>query len=86
MTDARLKELRELKNITHAFARDFTHELRECLGEIDRLRAQREKFRAALDEIASWKEGAAVSGTFDEPNSAELARKALGLSDDKVED
>lgn len=33
--------------------------------------------REALDKIASWGEGDIVSGKFDEPYSASIARKAL---------
>jgi hypothetical protein len=33
--------------------------------------------RAALNEIASWKEGPIVNSSFDEPGSAQIARRAL---------
>ena len=41
------------------------------------LRAERDKLKAALEEIASWREGEVVTSLFDEPGSAETARQAL---------
>ena len=35
------------------------------------------RYENALNEIASWREGPEVTGTFDEPNSARIARAAL---------
>ena len=45
--------------------------------DADRVKADRDKYAAALDQIASWREGAEVSGSFDEPGSARIAREAL---------
>lgn len=45
-----------------------------------RLAAQTEHIRVlreALDKIASWDEGPVVTGTFDEPHAAMVARAAL---------
>jgi hypothetical protein len=44
--------------------------LEEAADEIERL-------RAALNQIASWEEGPVVSGRFDEPGAASIARAAL---------
>lgn len=44
---------------------------------ISRLEIQRDELVAALNEIASWRDGPEVSGHFDEPGSAFIARKAL---------
>jgi hypothetical protein len=37
------------------------------------------RLRAALDRIASWGEGEVVTGKFDEPVAAAIARAALAL-------
>lgn len=47
-------------------------------AEIADLTAEIERLRAALNEIASWREGPVVTGAFDEPHSAMTARAALG--------
>lgn len=39
--------------------------------------AKLKKCRTALEKIASWDEGAAVTSSFDEPHSATIAREAL---------
>lgn len=46
-------------------------------AENKELRAEVERLRAALNEIASWREGPVVNGGFDEPGSARTARVAL---------
>lgn len=43
----------------------------------DALRAELDRLRAALNEIASWNEGPEVSSSFDEPHAAKVAREAL---------
>lgn len=43
---------------------------------IDTMR-ENERYKAALDCIASWDEGDTVKGSFDEPGSAQVARDAL---------
>lgn len=45
--------------------------------EVRELRAQRDRLLAALNKIASWNEGAEVSGSFDEPGAAGIARAAI---------
>jgi len=42
--------------------------------------ADRERLREALNRIASWPEGETVSGSFDEPGSAQIARDALAAT------
>ena len=54
----------------------------EPTGMIDveiarRLERERDAAVEALNKIASWREGDEVNGSFDEPNSAEIARVAL---------
>ena len=44
--------------------------MKDAVAEVERL-------EAALNKIASWSEGPSVNGSFDEPNSAEMARTAL---------
>ena len=39
--------------------------------------AERDALKAALDKIASWGEGPVVTGMFDEPASAKMAREVL---------
>jgi hypothetical protein len=50
---------------------DYLHEL------AGRAAAEIERLRAALNQIASWEEGPVVSGRFDEPGAASIARAAL---------
>lgn len=38
---------------------------------------ENKRLREALNDIASWSEGSEVNSRFDEPGSAEIARKAL---------
>jgi hypothetical protein len=56
-------------------AADFVAEVDAAV--VARLTAERDKFAAALNQIASWSEGANVTGSFDEPHSARIARAAL---------
>lgn len=48
------------------------------------LKEELERYRAALNNIASWKEGSKVTGTFDEPESARIARKALSAHEENL--
>ena len=41
------------------------------------LQSEVTRLRAALDRVASWGEGEKVTASFDEPHSAEIARRAL---------
>ena len=41
--------------------------------ELERLRAENEALRKALNKIASWAEGDEVNGSFDEPGPANFA-------------
>ena len=50
------------------------------VAENTQLRAENNKLREALNRIASWNEGPEVTGSFDEPCSAEIARQALAES------
>jgi hypothetical protein len=48
--------------------------------------AERERIRVlrkALDRIASWDEGPVVTGVFDEPHAAMVARAALKQTNDR---
>lgn len=45
--------------------------------KIEELEARAERYRKALEEIASYGEGPVVTGGFDEPCSARIARRAL---------
>jgi len=49
--------------------------------ELDALRAQVEAARAGLNVITAWSEGPEVSGSFDEPCSAQYARDTLAAMD-----
>jgi hypothetical protein len=40
------------------------------------LEMERDEYAVALDKIASWPEGEGVTGSFDEPGSAQTARDA----------
>ena len=53
----------------------FRHQHRDC----DRLACDLRRLRWALNQIASWGEGTEVGSHFDEPNSARMAREALGF-------
>ena len=46
-------------------------------ARLSEVEAERDRLKAALDQIASWMEGPVVNGTFDEPWSAKIARAAL---------
>jgi hypothetical protein len=46
----------------------------EC---INALRVRVERLERALNELACWRQGAEVTGDFDDPYSARLAREAL---------
>ena len=48
-----------------------------CRAELDALREAAGRYKAALDKIASWGEGAEVTGSFDSPHTARIARQAL---------
>ena len=52
---------------------------RSCPGTLRAAvaRSEWERLEAALTRIASWSEGPVVTGRFDEPGSAEIARAAL---------
>jgi len=52
--------------------------------EIDRLRARVNALEYGLNEIAMWSEGERVSGKFDEPGSATIARRTLGYDEAEV--
>lgn len=39
--------------------------------------AERDTYRAALNDIAAWRDGPEVGSHFDEPGAAETARRAL---------
>ena len=47
-------------------------------GVCKELRAEIERLRMALTFIASFREGPVVNSSFDEPESAKIARAALG--------
>jgi hypothetical protein len=40
---------------------------------------ERDRYREALDLIASWREGETVTNAFDEPGAAIVAREALAI-------
>ena len=45
--------------------------------DMQMLRSTYKRMQKALNDIASWSEGETVNSSFDEPHSAEIARKAL---------
>lgn len=47
------------------------------LADLASLKRERDELREALNQIASWTEGDTVNGSFDEPNSAAVARAVL---------
>jgi hypothetical protein len=53
----------------------------ECIdsqrARIKQLEAEVERLREVLNYIASWGDGQVVNSSFDEPDSAKVARKAL---------
>lgn len=78
MTEAEAKEIVEKgldelyygPSLTFGFAKGVLHGI-----AIERERAK--PLLKALNKIASWGEGEKVSGNFDEPNSAQVARDAI---------
>ena len=52
-------------------------ELATAQAELLAVRAERDRYKAALNEIASWGEGPEVTGSFDSPDTAKIAREAL---------
>lgn len=50
------------------------------------LRKEIEQYREALNRIASWSDGNKVTGSFDEPGSAQIARDALNKMGFKKEE
>lgn len=48
-----------------------------AIKAIEELRDENERMREALNRIAAWDDGPEVTGHFDEPGSAHVARKAL---------
>jgi hypothetical protein len=53
---------------------DFHPAKQDCIRA---LRARVERLERALNELACWRQGAEVTGDFDDPYSARLAREAL---------
>lgn len=49
----------------------------QMFDELARLEAENAALKEALNVIASWDEGETVTGSFDEPGSAHLARETL---------
>jgi len=52
------------------------------LSALRRVVADNARMREALERIAAWDEGPVITGSFDEPGSAIIARAALGGRDD----
>jgi hypothetical protein len=46
-------------------------------ARVNKLARKCERYKEALDVIASWREGDIVNTSFDEPGSATIARQAL---------
>ncbi len=57
-------------------AKLLTAECRRLIGDVAAM-------RAALDKIASWREGPEWNTMFQEPNAAKIARDTLSLAADK---
>jgi hypothetical protein len=74
MTDERLAELERWQSAPLTEDLRFTAAARTALPE---LVAEVRRLRAGLAEIASYGEGPTVTGKFDEPTAARLARKIL---------
>lgn len=66
-------------------ARSFAAGWNEARSALRELIADRDLLLNAVDLIASWSEGDEVGGHFDEPASAELARKALAQRTKAIE-
>ena len=49
-------------------------------AELTLLKAENEALKEALRQIASFQEGPEITGSFDEPCSARIAREALSQS------
>lgn len=52
-------------------------ELQALFTSLNIMRDENDRLRSALDKIAAWDEGEEVTGSFDEPNAARIARDAL---------
>jgi hypothetical protein len=61
-------------DIYHADERDMDL---EAAAALERLEAENQRLRGALNSIASWGEGETVDSSFDEPYSAQIARAAI---------
>lgn len=72
------KERVELQRATIIALRVDVADLRSTCAM---LRAQAEAAREGLNVIAAWSEGSEVSGSFDEPCSAQYARDTLAAMD-----
>lgn len=60
----------------------YWNAVEEAANALEAVEANLAKAREALNEIASWPEGATVTGSFDEPGAARTARDALKEIDD----
>lgn len=89
MTDLNIERCREIQDSIEqakragyplTFTDDFVGEL---AAKLEAALAEIVRYQEALNTIASWKEGARVRGSFDEPHSAEIAREALYLEPDQ---
>lgn len=49
----------------------------EAYAQLQAKEREASEYREALDEISVWSDGPQVNGGFDEPGSAEIARKVL---------
>lgn len=72
-----VERLEEERDAARARVDDLIADLKQEAQWHKEVRADAEKYRAALERIASWAEGVEVNSSFDEPGSAEIAREAL---------
>lgn len=81
MTPPKAKQRPEEGPLAGETVYDYFYRIRV---ENQALKEELERYRAALNNIASWKEGSKVTGTFDEPESARIARKALSAHEENL--
>lgn len=51
-------------------------------ARVEALQAERDRYRAALEGLACYREGPEVTSSFDEPYAARVARAALEVKSD----
>lgn len=56
---------------------DWIHRAQAAEAKVTALAQQVERLEAALNDIAAWHDGPEVTGRFDEPGAARVARAAL---------